>query len=153
MFRKLKNRNPRKSEFENRANPSAFSKSPGVTTSVVKGNEKDRLIRCRHCGWICDLERDVKLKDGSYAGFGINHGQQRIGPSYNKYYGATLTTTTKNVLKNPTFTLWTAGGWNPIDPIGPNNWVTEETDGSDGRVETENPELVYCQMSVTVGEP
>jgi hypothetical protein len=76
MFRKLKTKNQRKSVFENRPHPTAFSKSPGATSSVTKANEADRLVRCRHCGWICDKERDVRLPDGSYAGFGINQGAQ-----------------------------------------------------------------------------
>lgn len=53
-----------------------FSKTPGATSSVTKANEASRLVRCRHCGWICDKEREVNLKDGSYAGFGINQGEQ-----------------------------------------------------------------------------
>ena len=56
------------------ANPMNYSKSPGVDSSSVKGNEKDRLVHCRHCGFICDTERDVNLPDGSYAGFGIQQG-------------------------------------------------------------------------------
>jgi hypothetical protein len=75
MFGNLKTRNERKSVFKDRPHPKAFSQSPGASSSVTKGNET-RLIRCRHCGWICDKERDVNLRDGSYAGFGINQGAQ-----------------------------------------------------------------------------
>ena len=53
-----------------------YSKSPGSTSSVTKGNELERLVRCRVCGFPCDLERDVNLRDGSWAGFGINQGPQ-----------------------------------------------------------------------------
>ena len=76
MFAPLKTRNFVYTAYKNRSNPTTFSKSPGVTSFSFKGNEKDRLVRCRHCGFPCDLERDVLLKDGSYAGFGINQGAQ-----------------------------------------------------------------------------
>lgn len=68
-----------------------FSKSPGTTSSVTKANEASRLVRCKHCGWICDKERDVRLKDGSYAGFAINQGSQLTA-------GASTTLTTKLLL-------------------------------------------------------
>jgi ribosomal protein L37E len=74
MFGNLKKKNDRNSVFINRDHPSSFTRSPGVDSSVTKGNEK-RLVRCRVCGWICDTERDVIIKDGSFAGFGINQGQ------------------------------------------------------------------------------
>ena len=74
MFGKLKTRSNRRSRFENRPNPTSYSKSAGATSTTVKGNEKDRLVRCRHCGFICDRDRDVNLRDGSYAGFAINQG-------------------------------------------------------------------------------
>ena len=76
MFKRLKTKNQTKSIFVDLRHPLAFSKSPGVTFSQPKANEASRLTRCRHCGWICDKERDVKLKDGSHAGFGINQGVQ-----------------------------------------------------------------------------
>ena len=74
MFEKLKHKNPRQSKFENRELRSSFCKSPGATSSVVKGNEADRLVRCRNCGFICDRERDVRLQDQTHAGFGVNLG-------------------------------------------------------------------------------
>ena len=74
IFQKLKTKNQRKSIFKNLRDPASFSRSPGADSSVTKGNEAERLVRCRHCGWICDTERDVNLKDGSYAGFGISQG-------------------------------------------------------------------------------
>lgn len=54
----------------------AFSRSPGTDSSVTKTNET-RLVRCRVCGFICDTERDLRLKDGSWAGFGIQQGVQK----------------------------------------------------------------------------
>ncbi len=42
----------------------------------VKGNES-RLVRCRFCGFICDTERDLMLKDGSFAGRGVTFGSQQ----------------------------------------------------------------------------
>lgn len=59
----------------------SFSKTPGVTSTVTKGNEAERLVRCRVCGFPCDLERDVNLKDGSWAGFGITQGAQQTASS------------------------------------------------------------------------
>lgn len=76
MFQNLKTKNSRSSHYENRPNPLAYSKPAGVTSTVTKGNEAERLVRCRVCGFPCDLERDVNLKDGSYAGLGINYGAQ-----------------------------------------------------------------------------
>lgn len=32
------------------------------------------MVRCRHCGFPCDLERETNLGDGTYAGFAINQG-------------------------------------------------------------------------------
>lgn len=153
MFQRLKTKNQTKSIFKDLMRPKSFSKSPGTTSSVNKANEKSRLVRCRHCGWICDRERDVRLKDGSYAGLGVNIGSERVAPSYDKYNGAVRAPNKQNVLKNPEFTEWNAdsagGGWNEDPP----NWTTEETDGSDGRVETEDPTAAYIQMSVTVAGP
>jgi len=42
----------------------------------VKGDES-RLVRCKFCGWICDPDRDMQLKDGSFAGKGIDYGSQK----------------------------------------------------------------------------
>lgn len=91
MFSRLKTKTQRKSIFQDRPQPNVFSKSPGTTSSVTKANEASRLVRCKHCGWICDKERDVRLKDGSYAGFGINQGSQLTA-------GASTTLTTKLLL-------------------------------------------------------
>jgi len=55
----------------------AYSKSPGVTTTAVKGNEKDRMVRCRICGFLCDTERDVKASPDSFAGLGISYSSQQ----------------------------------------------------------------------------
>jgi hypothetical protein len=76
MFQKLKTKNVTVSKFRNMFDPTNFSKSPGTSFSEVKGNEGDRKVRCQHCGWICDRERDVRMDNGSWAGFGIQQGQQ-----------------------------------------------------------------------------
>ena len=78
MFQPLKTKNERVSVFHNAVEklPRFFSKSAGAQSSVVKSNDADRLIRCRHCGWICDQERDVNLKDQTWAGYGIQQGPQ-----------------------------------------------------------------------------
>lgn len=49
-----------------------FHKSPGTTSSVVKGNET-RLIRCVNCGFVCDTERDVRIAQDNWAGLGISY--------------------------------------------------------------------------------
>ncbi len=49
-----------------------FHKSPGTTSTVVKGNES-RLRRCVHCGFVCDTERDVRMPEDSWAGLGISY--------------------------------------------------------------------------------
>lgn len=41
----------------------------------VKGNES-RLKRCRFCGFICDPDRDMRIKDGAFTGKGIDYGSQ-----------------------------------------------------------------------------
>lgn len=60
----------------------------------VKGDES-RLVRCRFCGFICDPDRDLKVKDGSFAGKGVSFGSQqsasytvpgRSGVSVTDYY-------------------------------------------------------------------
>jgi ribosomal protein S27E len=42
----------------------------------TKGDES-RLVRCKFCGFICDPDRDLQLKDGSFAGKGIDYGSQQ----------------------------------------------------------------------------
>jgi len=41
----------------------------------VKGDES-RLVRCRFCGFICDPDRDMQIKDGNFAGKGIDNGSR-----------------------------------------------------------------------------
>ena len=77
MFQDLKTKNGQKSTFKNSPPMrNAFSRSPGVSSSVTKHNEGDRLVRCRVCGFICDKERDVRIKDGRWAGLGVKQGVQ-----------------------------------------------------------------------------
>lgn len=78
MFQNLKTKNSRQSVFENKEPMSgSFSRSPGVSSSVTKTNEGQRLVRCRVCGFICDRERDVSIKDGRWAGLGVSFGPQQ----------------------------------------------------------------------------
>ena len=80
MFEKLKTRNDRRSTFNDEILPAKFSRSPGASSSVTTGNEGRRRVRCKHCGWICDRERDIRSEDGSYTGYGIKYGDiQRTG--------------------------------------------------------------------------
>ena len=37
------------------------------------GLEDDRYVRCKHCGFICHLDRDQRAPYGSKQGDGINH--------------------------------------------------------------------------------
>lgn len=77
MFGNLKSKNSQQSVFKNSPPMTRnFCRSPGTDSSVTKPNEGDRLVRCRVCGFICDRKRDVRLKDGSWAGFGITQGAQ-----------------------------------------------------------------------------
>ena len=41
----------------------------------VRGDES-RLKRCQFCGFICDPDRDLRVKDGSHAGKGVSLGAQ-----------------------------------------------------------------------------
>lgn len=75
MFQNLKTPNFRDEEFfdmDLKSSKRGFHKSPGTTSSVVKGNET-RLIRCVHCGWVCDREREVRMQEDSWAGLGISY--------------------------------------------------------------------------------
>ena len=81
MFQNLKTKNIRESKWHDRlpagSYPSqGFHKSPSVTSYTIKGNEASRMVNCRICGFPCDLERDSKAKEGSWAGLGINQGEQ-----------------------------------------------------------------------------
>jgi len=145
MFQRLKSKSQRKSTFIDRKHPGSFSKSPGATSSVTKANEKSRLVRCRHCGFICDRERDVRMKDGSYAGLGVNNGSQRIGKSYVHYYGSKKVDAV-NLLKNGDFTLWSAG----LDQ-DPDNWTLVYVGDGSARIETEDED--YGTIQITPAEP
>ena len=65
MFANLKSKNSKQSIFKNMLPMRhAFSKSPGASSSRTEGDEADRLVRCRVCGFICDKDRDIQIKDG-----------------------------------------------------------------------------------------
>ena len=84
MFQELKTPTERSEEFKNMTLDSSlrgFHRSPGTNNSVIKGNEKDRLVRCKHCGWICDKERDARTPEESWAFIGINYGSQLTAPT------------------------------------------------------------------------
>lgn len=82
MFGNLKIKNNQQSVFKNFLPlTNSYSRSPGVSSSVTKENEGDRLVRCRVCGWICDKERDVELRDGVYAGLGVSFSEQKTADS------------------------------------------------------------------------
>lgn len=78
MFQNLKTPHNKNEEYKDMTLESSkrgFHRSPGTSNSVVKGNET-RLVRCVHCGFPCDREREVRLPDDSWAGLGINYGVQ-----------------------------------------------------------------------------
>lgn len=76
MFQHLKTKNARKGKWKNMENADNFHISPGATTGQTKGNEADRMVNCRICGFPCDLQRDGKAKDGSWAGLGVTFSEQ-----------------------------------------------------------------------------
>ena len=70
MFQNLKHKTQNISVFTNRKNASSFSLSPSADTGDARGNEADRLVRCQHCGFICDRTRDARVKPNTWAGKG-----------------------------------------------------------------------------------
>lgn len=83
MFQNLKTPHDRDEEFKDmdlKSSKRGFHRSPGTRDSVIKGNET-RLIRCVHCGFVCDRERDVRQPEESWAGLGINYGTQLTAAS------------------------------------------------------------------------
>ena len=93
-FENLKTRQEKISIFKDELMPVNFSRSPGTSSSVTKSNEASRLVRCRHCGWICDLERDINLKDQSMAGLGVVYTDATTGTEkYNTDNQIKLSTT------------------------------------------------------------
>ena len=77
MFGNLKTRNDQPSVFKDSLpKTNSFCRSPGADTSVTKDNGS-RFVRCRICGFLCDRERDMKIKDGSFAGLGVSLGEAK----------------------------------------------------------------------------
>ena len=82
MFKNLKTKNDQQSVFKNaRPFTNSYSRSPGTNSSVTKENEGDRRVRCRVCGFICDRERDVRIKDGRWAGLGVSFSEKKTASS------------------------------------------------------------------------
>ena len=81
MFQNLKHRNSRDSRWEDRPpagteSSSGISPSANATSYQVKGNEATRMVRCKTCGFPCDIERDGKANYDTWGDFGINQGTQ-----------------------------------------------------------------------------
>ena len=36
-------------------------------------DDEDSYVRCSRCGFICNLDRDIRKSDGDKSGFGINN--------------------------------------------------------------------------------
>jgi len=93
MFKNLKTKNPKQSTFRN-VTPLIhnYSRAPEAETSSIDENEAEIWTRCRICGFPCRRDRDVSLKEGSWAGLGVKLGTlkeagESIGDRVN--YGAT----------------------------------------------------------------
>ena len=136
-FERLKTRNDQRSVFNNGILPAKFSRSPGTSSSVTKTNEATRLVRCKHCGWICDRERDVRSEDGSYTGLGIKYGEIQYTDAYKgdtddqlklNSIATTTVTTTSSVTKTITSRLsafYGFDGGNGLDGV-----TTQQESGS-----------------------
>ena len=51
-----------------------FSKSPSVSSSENRGDEKDRMVRCKICGFPVDKTKATSLNNGAWAGLAISQG-------------------------------------------------------------------------------
>lgn len=83
MFNNLRTRTEREEDYKDmdlKSSKRGFHRSPGTNTSVVKGNET-RLVRCVHCGFPCDRERDSRSPEDSWVFLGINYGEQLTASS------------------------------------------------------------------------
>lgn len=77
IFQNIRTPHDKEEEFKDMTLESSkrgFHKSSGVTSTVIKGNERTRLVRCVHCGFICDKERESRQPEESWAFLGINQG-------------------------------------------------------------------------------
>mgnify|MGYP001613073812 CR=1 FL=1 len=86
MFQNLKTKNSQTSRWRNSPNAAmgtsnGFSHIPSAITYQLKGNEADRMVRCRFCGFPCDKEIHVKQQPESWAGLGISYGAQQTAGS------------------------------------------------------------------------
>ena len=107
MFQNLKSKNAKQSVWRNMPNANNFHVSPGATFGQPKGNEADRMVRCRVCGFPCDKERDMKARPNTWAGLGISQGAAltagtsigdrrvpaagAVGQTADTYYNRTIT--------------------------------------------------------------
>lgn len=101
MFQNLKTRNAKESKYKNlpmdypnglrgfHSNPRS-STNATQTQAPIKGNEAERLVRCRTCGFPCDKERDSKSFEGSWAGLGVDFGSEKTANSSPLSDGRTL---------------------------------------------------------------
>lgn len=83
MFQNLKHKTEREEEYKDmdlKSSKRGFHRSPGTSSSVVKGNET-RLVRCVNCGFPCDRERDPRSPEDSWVFLGINYGSQKTAGS------------------------------------------------------------------------
>lgn len=84
MFQNIRSPHERDEEFKDmdlKSSLRGFHQSPGTTSTVIKGNERARLVRCVHCGWICDKERENRQPEDSWAFLGINEGSAKTAGS------------------------------------------------------------------------
>lgn len=145
MFNNLRTRTEREEEYKDmdlKSSKRGFHRSPGTSSSVVKGNES-RLVRCVHCGFPCDRERDSRAPEESWAFLGTQLGSQltassavsdTLSPTYARYMmffnyntlqAARVITNTGNdiydssVINAPfTFEAWVYGDSNGRSTLG-----------------------------------
>lgn len=84
MFKNIRTPHEREEQFKDMtliSSKHGFHKSPGTISTVIKGNERTRLVRCVHCGWLCDKERETRQPEDSWAFLGVNEGTQKTAAS------------------------------------------------------------------------
>ena len=159
MFSKLKTRNDQRSVFNNGILPAKFSRSPGTSSSVTKTNEATRLVRCKHCGWICDRERDIRSEDGSYTGIGISYGSQQqtgayVGDTRNMIKLSTISTTSTGSSAgaiDETFLLYLKGNGDDGSTTITDSSTYVRTITVNNQVEIDTAQSVFGEASILFG--
>ena len=94
IFKNLKTHSGRNSKYRNlpptdgrsqglhnfHSNPKS-STDANETDAETNGNEADYRVNCRVCGFPCVTHRDVRQKEGTWAGTGVSLGEQKTASS------------------------------------------------------------------------